>query len=303
MTAPRASLFLALALLAGCTSGPRRGILAPEDVPPGWSLSTTAHYQVLTDSSEADAQAMAERLEGVLALYTEILPPSRELPRFPVRVLTPYAAYLAYGGEDGTGGCYDQTTGELVLTQFEGYEPASRRARPPGLQEVVTTAYHEAWHQYFHWYLGGEDDPPAWFDEGMADYFGQARPVPSRVAAPTAPDAPGEDRKWRFGRPHPAWLASVRAAVGTGKFVPLRAFVHMTREQYYEEPSLTCPQGWALVHFLLNADDKRVREVPAVLVRALKEGAEVGKAVDEAFAGMNWEKLEAEWKQYVKQLR
>jgi hypothetical protein len=298
---PRALLLVAL--LAGCSSGPRRGLLSPDDVPAGWTIHSTAHYQVLCDSDEADARETAVRLEGVLALYTEILPPEGEVPRFPVRLLKTYAAYLAFGGKESTGGCFDQATGELVLTQFVGYEPASRRARPPALQEMVTTAYHEAWHQYFHWYLGGEDDPPAWFDEGMADYFGQARPVASRIAAPNAPDAPGVDRKWRFGRPDPAWLASARAAVATGRYIPLRAFVHMSREAFYEMPSLTYPQGWALVHFLLNAEDQRVREVPAVLVRAMKEGAEPGKAVDEAFAGMDWLKLETEWKAYVRELR
>ncbi|KAF0246409.1 MAG: hypothetical protein FD180_767 [Planctomycetota bacterium] len=318
MSSLRASHLLALALLAGCSSGPRRGIIAPEDVPPGWTLHATAHYQVLSDAGGAETQAIAERLEGVLALYMEILPPTRALPRFPVRMLETYAAYLEFGGKEGTSGWYDQTSGDLVLTLFVGYgEPVegvvSRTPSGegwvrleldgPAEQEVISSAYHEGWHQYFHWYLDREEDPPTWFDEGMADYFGQARPVPSKDAAPTAPDAPGVDMKWGFSRRHPAWLASVQAAVETEKSVPLKEFVHWTREQYYEEPSLTYPEGWALVHFLLNADDKRVREVPAVLVRALKEGAEAGKAVDEAFAGMDWEKLDEEWKRHVRGLR
>ncbi|MEK7466165.1 MAG: DUF1570 domain-containing protein [Planctomycetota bacterium] len=298
MTSPRALLLVFL--LAGCSSGPRRGILAPEDVPPGWTLYTTAHYQVLSDSGKADAQAMAERLEGVLALYVEKLPTSREIPCFSVRVLKTYAAYLAYGGEEATGGWYDQTTGELVLTQFEGFSAGYKRGRPPALQEMVTTAYHEAWHQYFHWLLDTEEDPPAWFDEGMADYFGQARLVPGDGVSP---DGTVEDKEWRLRPQHPAWLASVRAAVSTGKFVPLREFVHMTRRAYYEEPALTYPQGWALVHFLLHAKDERTNEVPSVLVRALLEGAESAKAVDEAFAGMDLEKLEEEWKQYVREMR
>lgn len=292
------SLFLLLFLAAGCASGPRRGILTPEDVPPGWRLQATDHYQVLTDASAEDARMLAERLEGVLALYRKILPTERELPRFPVRVFKTYAGYRAYGGEEGTAGCYDQSTGDLVLTQFEGYGGGDPMIRQPSPHELVTTAHHEAWHQYFHWYLDTDEDPPVWFDEGMADYFGQARTVPSTPANAEAPDAPG-GRKWSFHRTHAAWLDSVRAAIATGKYMPLRKFVHLSRHEYYETPSLCYPQGWALVHFLINSDDPRTNEVSSVLVRALQEGAESAKAVDEAFAGMDWAKLEEAWKKYV----
>ena len=298
----RASALLLLLLAAGCASGPRRGILTAADVPPGWSLYATAHYQVLTDSGEEDARALAERLEGVLALYRRILPTDRELPRFPVRVFRTYAAYREYGGEDGTAGCYDQSTGDLVLTQFEGYGDGDPMVRRPSPYELVTTAHHEAWHQYFHWYLDTDEDPPVWFDEGMADYFGQARSVPANSTNAGAPDAPN-GRKWDIGRLNPAWLDSVRAGVATGKSVPLRTFVHLTRHEYYKTPSLCYPQGWALVYFLLNSADPRTREVPDVLVQALRDGAESPTAVDEAFAGMDWAKLEAEWKKYVSTLR
>ncbi|MCE9584678.1 MAG: hypothetical protein K8T20_19475 [Planctomycetes bacterium] len=295
--------FLAL-LVCGCASGPRRGLVSREDVPPGWSLHTTAHYQVLTDAGDEQARLMAVRLEGILELYGALLPTKRTLPIFPVRVIQKYADYISYGGEDGTGGCYDAETGDLVLTRFEGYGATKDEpGRPTSEQEVVTTAYHEAWHQYFHWYLDSDVDPPAWFDEGMADYFGQARPTLSHRNS-ALPEPPGERRPaWRFDRKNLAWLSSIRKAVAAGKYVPLRELVHMKRADYYRDPSLCYPEGWALVYFLMNCKDERLSEVPAALVLALRDGSKSDAAVDEAFAGVDFAKLEADWAQYVGQLR
>ncbi|MCC6739006.1 MAG: hypothetical protein IT452_08155 [Planctomycetia bacterium] len=299
----RRALPLAVLLLAaGCSSGPRRGLLSSRDVPPGWSLFNTDHYQVLTDGGPEEARATAERLEGILALYRRILPSRQELPRFPVRVFRTYDAYLSYGGEDGTAGCYDQSTGDLVLTRFVGLGGGDPMVRLPSPQEMTATAYHEAWHQYFHWYLDADADPPAWFDEGMADYFGQTRIVPADHAPEGAPDAPGGG-KWIFGRPNHGWGDAIRAAIADGSALPLREFVHLPRGRYYDRPAVCYPQGWSLVHFLINSRDPRTHEVPDALVRALSAGADASKAVDEAFAGMDWGKLEREWRAYVEALR
>ncbi|MBI2923893.1 MAG: DUF1570 domain-containing protein [Planctomycetes bacterium] len=286
-------------LLAGCAGGPRRGLVVATQLPEGWTLHETEHYQVQTDASPAAAARLGRKLEKILALYREFLPSDRELPRFPVKFFRSYQDYLDYGGEEGSGGFYDESHLELVATRFENFtmevdvpaRPGSSGAKATRIvrvampQEKVDAAlYHEAWHQYLHWAVDTDGEFPTWFDEGMGDYFGQAKPARE-----------GFD----LGRLHTDWVEALQEAIRAGRHVPLADFVRLSRDDYYDRPMVCYPEGWALVHFLRHSGNPLHLAVADRLLEVfLRTGKDV-EAVDAAFRGIDLGVLEEEWKAYV----
>lgn len=288
-----------LLLLAGCSGGPRRGLVVPEQLPQGWIVHETEHYQIQTDASAASAARLGRKLERILALYREFLPCDRALPRFPVKFFRSYQDYLDYGGEEGSGGFYDERHAELVATRFENFtmevdvpsRPGASTAKSRRVvrvampqEKVDAAAYHEAWHQYLHWAVDSDGDFPAWFDEGMGDYFGQAKP---------------DEEGFELGRLHPEWVEALQEAIRSGRHVPLAEFVRLSRSDYYDRPMVCYPQGWALVHFLRHSGNVLHRAVADRLMDAFLKTGEESKAVEAAFRGIDLGVLETEWKAYV----
>src|SRR5688572_11064660 len=79
---PRVPLLALLLAAAGCAHGPSRGLLAPDDVPEGWVVHETEHFQVQTDAGADHATSLGSRLERILVLYRQTLPCDRPMPRF-----------------------------------------------------------------------------------------------------------------------------------------------------------------------------------------------------------------------------
>lgn len=121
--------------------------------------------------------------------------------------------------------------------------------------------YHELTHQFVSSTAG---NLPAWFDEGIAEYYSTFRTV--------------EDAA-HIGRPVGDHVLDLRDQ----PLIPLREFFAVTRSSpIYNEGKHTgrfYAQSWALVHYLMTDPDRRAR-----LARFLTLLGD-GKSVDDAFSG------------------
>jgi hypothetical protein len=248
-----------------------------------WGHYSTANYLVLFDRKvkAVDVKRVAVHIESIRRdVYSKLFPPTRPITAISVvRVCKDEEQYIAYGGSAGSAGYWSPKENELVFF-FED-------------KDAIRVLYHEAFHQYIH-HAFGELAPHIWFNEGHGDYFAgfeyRGRFVPGRFT-------------WR--------RKPIRDAIAAGSTVPLAKFLRYTRAQYYSSPSLCYAQGWALIFYLRHTRKAGYRKILPTYFEALKRelgalrkkdhGAmrkALDKALEEAFEGIDLDKLEADWKRF-----
>jgi len=85
--------------------------------------------------------------------------------------------------------------------------------------------------------------------------------------------------------------------------------VRMTKQQYYvpDKAGDNYAQGWSFIWFLRTGAKHARCWNPAwdsildTYLRALVQTGDLDKAVDEAFAGVDWDEIESCWKSYILQ--
>jgi hypothetical protein len=306
---------------------------------PGWHLDQSPNYFFVyaVDDKEFIAE-LKDRLEAIHSVYLELYPPAlgKELralgaahrakaaaeekpadkpegdpkPTGPedttsssaahpdvtelatcsvVRICANSDQYQAYGGPPSTAGYWNWVEEELVI--FDDKASGGRG-------DTWLTMNHEAFHQYIH-YLVGHIDPQSWFNEGTGDFFSGYEYTHKKFSLKPA--------SWR--------QRTIQEDIRTGKFVPLKVITRYSQREYYEgDASKTkyktnvfdhYAEGWAIIYFLRTGEKKAKGWNPAwnsildTYLRTLVEFGDVDKAVDKAFAGVDWDALEACWKEYI----
>ncbi len=286
------------------------------DIPPGWSVIETEHYQVQSQIGAETARRLGEHLEDMLEVYADFLPTRRKLETFVLKVFEDKAGFCDYSGfppDTGTVAYYNQTDKELV-----GYDcgfvfgqrttppllrllPAAaerlteaERARLEELFDLATSAYtfdlvrvlsHEGWHQYFHFYTVSWVDMPAWMDEGLGDWFFMA----------ARDEQTGEAHGFRLGDMNWHRLRSVRRALEDGLTVTFERLMEFKQPDYYANPGVFYAQGWSMVHFLLRSPDAKRRELIPRLLKDFKDTKNFVKSTDKVFKGLDLVELDKEW--------
>jgi Protein of unknown function (DUF1570) len=312
-----AALLLAAAAPAGDTQV-KEGQWNKRDVPKGWTLLETEHYQVQCALGPELTQKLADHQEHMLTLYEQFMPTRRKLETFILKVFPNKAAFCEYSGfpaDTGTVAYYSQHTKELVgydcgfvfgkrtipdalrLKPATGDDLSDRdRQRINELFAAVTDAYtfdlvrvlaHEGWHQYFHFYTVSWVPMPQWLDEGVGDYFFMAPQGMEDGAVPTYD--PGTIFTHRLRR--------IRRGLEDGHYTPFEPFMDFDQEAYYE-PSrvgVNYAQGWSMVHFLLENPDPKRRELIPKLIKDFKDTKNFQKSTDKVFKGEDYEQLDRDW--------
>src|SRR5262249_15304939 len=108
------------------------------------------------------AKKIAEQLESLRAqVYEIVFPPDKPVKAVSlVRCCKDREQYLAYGGDPSSAGDWDWHGMELVF-----YEDKNKK------DDSLRVLYHEGFHQFIHYSVGGKMDPHSWFNEGTGDYF------------------------------------------------------------------------------------------------------------------------------------
>jgi tetratricopeptide (TPR) repeat protein len=236
----------------------------------------SVHYEVATDDSVPFARVMAFHLELALTEYRRIFPPANPPPeglRFRAKIFSERRRYVTYltdiirdrATAEISGGSYHPVTRELLLTKHNR------------LEGTLLVLFHEGFHQYLDSFLAS---PPIWFSEGAADFFGAATVKTNRMVP---------------GGIHPLRIEALRKALAAKEPPDFVALLKATPTEFMNtrQANLNLREAvvsrnyalaWALVHYLLTADDKGILKS---YYACLLEGGNAGQAYQRAFGGVD----------------
>jgi hypothetical protein len=211
-----------------------------------------------------------------------------------VRVCKDDDEYRSYGGGENSAGYFSPMQEELVL-----YDAKATGGR----DDTWSTLNHEAFHQYIFNFFGNLT-PHYWYNEGTGDFY-------SGYAYKN-----GKFTLKAFDWRERLIQGMIREGPGAAKgYVPLEQFVRFDRAKYYDQTmvgdtrkaSLNYAQGWALVWFLRTGKknarcwDDAWDPILSTYLATLVETDDVDAALAAAYAGVDWQRFEDCWKEYILQ--
>jgi hypothetical protein len=206
-----------------------------------------------------------------------------------LRVCESFSEYRRYGGDGvpvNAVGWFSPFSKELVV--FNDRQHVVQNAK-----DIVTTTQHEGWHQYALTYFGEKNELHRWFDEGHGDYYG-AFSKKGTTWSYTADKGRHTD---------------IRTQISRKTYVPLREIVAWNKDKYYDpaKGGYYYAEGYSLVDFLRRGPevlgkkfDERWGKVIDIYRSTMLETRDQKKAVEAAFAGVDWEQFEAAWVEWVR---
>jgi hypothetical protein len=245
---------------------------------------SSRHYRIATDVGPSMAKLIAAHMDLVYADYQARFRafPKRSAARQPLYVFAKrndYMRFLAAAGIDGSG-----SGGMFFITQ----RAAGLATYAEG--QSYTDFYHALYHEGFHQIASQRIGPglPAWANEGMAEYFGEAIIV---------------NGKLKTGLMPPDKLHIVQAMIRAKKHLPLSRLLTMDSLQWNARlragvASGLYQQSWSVVHFLVNANPRYQKAFIDRYLLAIAKGAERTDAYRSAF-GNGTEKFEQAWQKYM----
>lgn len=281
------------------------------NVPTGWVVVETDHYQVQSQIGEEAGRLLGEHLEAMLEVYRDMLPFRKRMPTFVLKVFRDREGFLEYYPRgQGAAAYYDKRNKELVgyhtgklLGELTAERPLAvgqrvlagldetRRSQLEALLDRAHDAYlydladvlsHEGWHQYFHYYTVSWVTMPSWLDEGLGDYFFMARRADQGQGVVL-----GELNHYR--------LRVLRQAFLDGTTVTFGRMLDFEQQDYYSNPSVFYAQGWSMVHFLMQHEEQRYRELIPKLIKHFKGSKNFRKSTERIFKGLNLDELDSAW--------
>jgi hypothetical protein len=262
---------------------------------PSWWYRPTDHYIVTGNvdpkTHRAAVQAFVEALEKINGAYRTLLPGKAPVKAVSVvkafsnrdQLFAHFSERQPQGMNAGVIGMWVNAYDELVLT----LDPAK-------LKNTLAVLYHEGFHQYLYYAAGGTLDPPRWFDEGTADFFGGAVFKGGKVRFTENASrrnnitkiVNGEFTK-RYGWKPPS----------------LDAVIRWNREEFYREVKWLVFRytiAWSIVYYLRNGLPEASPHGSLLpdYFRTLLETGSAKKAYETSFAHVDMKRLEADWKAF-----
>ncbi|MDQ7778773.1 MAG: DUF1570 domain-containing protein [Planctomycetota bacterium] len=240
-------------------------------LPAGWSRFQSKRYNYEYNCQEKDAKIFIGYLENFITKIMDIFKVPEEerttLDKFTVKLFNSYNDFSAYASSDGVGGAaaYFSPMQKHLVT-CATYEWGG------GKKEAYGVLFHEATHQFVHFYFGEETNVPIWVNEGLAEYFNAA--------------GFKDPKNFKFGSPLYERLQDLKAAIRANETVPLKTLFQMSQSQYYAKAQLCYAQGWGIVHYFHQTKNPKYKDLFLKYCKALRAKCK----------GMNWEKRQEEWK-------
>lgn len=288
-----------------------------------WKLHETPRYFILSNNDDRMfITELKERLEAIRDIYEKDYPYEKILeireagkglrtgqdkevetskgPKEPeidprelsktslVRVCKNREQYHSYGGPGGSAGYWNSGSRELVL-----YDDRAGGGRG----DTWAVLNHEAFHQYI-FYFYGNIAPHSWYNEGTGDFYSGYQ----------------YGKNKRFVLEKFSWRKDLIAqSVKEGKFVPLEKFVKMSQGEYYSSQEehgtdigIHYAQGWSFIYFLRTGKQKNAKgwdpsweTILDTYFRTLGATGDLEQSVNQAFQGVDWQKLTAAWIDYT----
>lgn len=291
----------------------RMGKWSKNEIPRGWVVHETRHYQVQSQAGKDKAKRLGRHMEQMVKLYKKTFPPGKDgFIKRPIKLFKDHKSYLEYSAA-GAGAaayyiwspnremvCYDTGKWQDKPGESDGPTTGGKRSRKDiydrllrrSKMDLLGVMSHEGWHQYFHWYVVSRSAGlPSWINEGMGDYFYCAVPPYSDKGKPKG--------KVELGRLNPTRLPIIRAAVKQDRHVPLRKIIHYTQREYYSNPGVCYAEGWAMCHFMLHHKKKKIRKIIPKFIKLVRDDSNIKNVTKKAFRGIDLDELEEEWKAWI----
>jgi len=239
---------------------------------PGWPRPNdyeSAHYHVVSDMDAKVCFEASKILEQAYAVFvTRLERPAATTERFKVYLFSGQAGYQTHIAD---------LLGETVPHTAGLYVPALRQLfiwNVPEHEDMMKTVRHEGFHQYLDRIM---NDPPLWFNEGLAEYFEGAKVIHGT---------------WTTGEPRADHLSRLKAPQ------PLDKFLFLDGTAFMANASFDYAQAWAFIHFLLHSTREN-RDLFDAFWDSFKRIPAHADAIRDALGDRKIEELDAEFRAHV----
>ncbi len=271
---------------AGGTTTPAGGATASA---PSTFTAETDHYRVYSETSQAQADDIARRMEAAVSLYNGIFhfDLSRHPTRFRVKVFKDLDSFNAYLDK-----LLSQKRTDFVFVAWSDPERSELLSFPKEDKAFTASLLHQGCIQFIKGFI---DNPPVWLREGVATYL----------------DAASWDPKAAVFTPKQnlAWLDGLKAIVrgDSPSKLLLTDLLTMSRDKAQAQMDVFAPQSWGMVQFLLNAPDRSYSRALWDSVSGLAPAASLDEnsqaARARAFSWFSDKKLEQDFESYILSLK
>lgn len=233
------------------------------------------NYIITTDDSQGYADLILKHAEAVYKAYTKVFPKQssgKKEDKFPIMIFSRAEDYYRYGGPPQSGGFFSDALGKVVYV----------KSNDPN--QIANVLYHELFHQFLSRYV---DNPPYWFNEGHADFFGGFYY--------------NEQENQLECRPNPMRLQFIQQAVQRNAQAPLATFLQMDREEYYgPRIGVNYAQGWSFVYFIWRHQDGKYANYVKEYFNLIKSKKRYSlKELYQKVFAKDISTLETEWRAFV----
>jgi uncharacterized protein DUF1570 len=158
-------------------------------------------------------------------------------------------------------------------------------------RDTVETLLHEAFHQWIHLHVR---QTPAWFNEGMAEYFSiGAKITRKRLAFAVVPQR------------YPSRLSNIQDALRGASYLSkpwtFKRLARSDHSTFMTSAGVNYAHAWSMVHYL--GSSPKGRKLLVGYFKALTSGASRKEAFDQVFGDLDLEALDADWKRYALNLK
>ncbi|MGA2974881.1 MAG: tetratricopeptide repeat protein [Spirochaetia bacterium] len=250
----------------------------------------TDHYRVYAETSQAQAEDVAHRMEAALALYNDIFHFDLSLlpTKLRVRLFQDLDSFNAYLDK-----VLSQKRTDFVFIAWSDPERSELLCFPKEDAAFTASLLHQGCIQFMKAFI---DNPPVWLREGVATYL-DASPWDAKTGTFTL-------------KPNLAWLEGLRAMIRAETPNTLISFpdlLTITRDKAQAQMDIFAPESWGLVQFLLNAPDRSYSRVLWDSLSALTSNASLDdnsqRARKRAFSWVTDQKLQQDFQAYILSLK
>ncbi len=237
-----------------------------------WTSVRTSNFLLVGNASEKEIRRVATRLEQFRDVFVRLFPGAKFETPVPTTVIVfkSMSSYKPFNAGNNAG--YFQKGQDVNYITLS----AELGARDP-----FSVIYHE----YVHLLVDNTSgNVPAWFDEGLAEYYSSFDIE--------------EDRKAHLGELIPYHLQTLREE----KLLPLRTLFAVDHySPYYNESGkrgVFYAESWALVHYLILGNNGQRLPQLGKFLQLIDANARIDDAFKQAFQ-MDVESMEKELRKYI----
>jgi hypothetical protein len=244
-----------------------------------WAKAETKNYAIEYEKAipASTVTSIGNELERALEQYVLVFKYKPE-NKLKAKFLDSLNTYEQEGGRPGSAAHFDPGSEYLVLQQLPFFQ-------------LVPTTYHEACHQYLHFYVGRGTPIPLWFNEGMASYFEQMQ------------ETRGPKKKLDHKLIDNRQLRMIQQKIITRTALPLAKLIAAGHEEFHpaddkQKEGLYYTQSFSMIYFLMQGMGGK----PAFqFAEELKKTKSVDAANEKIFGKelKNLKSVEGKWKQYI----